>query len=616
MQRTFQYLRTHLWYTVSLTFGIAIICTAICYQRYMKYKYADFLLEKNYMMEEAVLDTMQKNLDYSLMEYIDLGAKISIERNIYELADSVFLSEQADTAMDTRDLKSNLQVLAGMSSNILNISAVSSEGKTCQYDRLLRNDSTMWSIDDEENLAHTYEKLNKQANSAEVPRYIVDCLPSKHPTSGEQVFHIFYPLIGNNYSFSQMNNMLAITYKMDMLKPFLETSEEEKDSYSVRYITDDKGTVIYHSDEDYIGKSETVYLSSSSFLTLEKELVRVGWTLHIALDKEKLNRNVDGILWQGMIAYCLLLAALMVVFYYMMRKITKPLNKIKIAMDVTGSQGKRKKVAVEGEHEIWQVAAGYNEMLDRLKLQEMKAEKQHKLTLLSLERQHQAEWEALETQINAHFICNTLGTINYEALEVGNFKVSHLIKKLSNILRYTFDQKKQKVYMCQEMAWIEQYLFLQKARLEDVFEYKIEFDESLAHWPCCKLMLQPFVENAIIHGFEGRENGGYLNIRADKAGELLKLTIEDNGCGISEEKCRGIQEMLMSEQLEAAEGIGIGIQNVASRMRMFYGKDVQITLTSKPQKGTVFVFWLPFPAKQKINSQIGGGYNALDDCGR
>lgn len=605
MHRIFQYLRKHLWYTVSLIFGIAIVCMAICYQRYMKYKYADFLLEKNHLMEQAVLDTMQKNLDYSLLEFIDIGAQISIKQDIYELSEKVFFGDEEDVARATRDLKSNLGILAGMSNNILNISVISAEGESCQYNSLLRTHTTMWSDTEPSFFASIYEELYTQANSASVPRYIVKCVPSEYPVSGEKVFHIFYPLIGRNHFFSNMHTMLSVTYKLEVLQPFLETGEEEI-SYSVRYITDDEGRIISHSNPDYIGKVEETYLASSSFITLEKDLDRVGWKLHIALDKAELNRSVDGILRQGMVVYFLLLIALAVVFYLMMSKITRPLGKIKTAMNITGNQGRRKQVQVEGVHEIWQVAKGYNEMLDKLSLQEKEVEKQHRLALVSLERQHQAEWEALETQINAHFLCNTLGTINYEAMEGDNVKVSQLIKKLSNILRYTFDQKHQTVYMCQEIAWIEQYLYLQKARLEDVFSYEIIFDEKFAQWPCCKLMLQPFVENAILHGFEGRESGGKLYIRADECGELLRLSIKDNGCGIEAEKCRLLQEMLESEKMEIPKNVGIGICNVASRMRMFYGPDVRITLESEPGGGSEFIFMIPFPKNKKPYSQTGG----------
>ena len=206
-----------------------------------------------------------------------------------------------------------------------------------------------------------------------------------------------------------------------------------------------------------------------------------------------------------------------------------------------------------------------------------------------------AERGALESQINAHFICNTLNAINYEAMESGNFKVSILLKKLSNILRYTFDQKHQNVYMFQEISWIEQYLFLQRERLDNAFSYEIDFDSDYDNWPCRKLMLQPFVENSIVHGFEGMENGGNIKITGKGYKEFLEIIIEDNGQGMTEERKEVIQEILDNPMLAKKREVGIGISNVITRMRMHYGEKMKVEFWTEEGKGTRFVFILPMP---------------------
>lgn len=206
-----------------------------------------------------------------------------------------------------------------------------------------------------------------------------------------------------------------------------------------------------------------------------------------------------------------------------------------------------------------------------------------------------AEREALESQINAHFICNTLNAINYEAIDSGNYKVSILLKKLSNILRYTFDQKHQNVYMFQEISWIEQYLFLQKERMEQTFEYQIDFDSDYASWPCRKLMLQPFVENSILHGFEGMDSGGRIRIIGHGYKEFLKIVIEDNGCGMSKERKAVIREILENPMIAKEREVGIGISNVITRMRMYYGNGFQVFMESDSGRGTSFTFILPTP---------------------
>lgn len=457
----------------------------------------------------------------------------------------------------------------------------------------------MWRNSDSSFLTVMYQQLYKKVQENSVPRYMVSAYPQIHPVTGERVFHIFFPLIGNKPSFSKMNAMISVTFSMDILAPLLELVENDDDTYTKGYITDAFGTIIMHTDEENIGRSEEAYLSNKLLITLDQPLNKLNWNLHIALDKEMLNKSVSKILYNGNKVYIFFLLGLALVFYLLIQKFTRPLNKIQKAMEVTGAGKKRKKVKIEGDNEVWKLAEVYNEMLDKLLQQEQETEKSYRMSLMAIERQHQAEREALETQINAHFLCNTLGTINYEAIEAGNRKVSLLIKKLSNILRYTFDQKCQNVYMSQEFAWIEQYLYLQKARFEDAFDYEIDLQEEYDMWPCCKLMLQPFVENAIIHGFKGREIGGMLKIMAKGQGEYIKIVINDNGYGIPEEREKAIQEIIKGNDVSDDLRIGIGIRNVVARIHIFYGDSAQISLWSKEGEGTKFEFLLPYPERKE-----------------
>ena len=113
--------------------------------------------------------------------------------------------------------------------------------------------------------------------------------------------------------------------------------------------------------------------------------------------------------------------------------------------------------------------------------------------------------------------------------------------------------------MFQEISWIEQYLFLQRERLDSVFDYAIDFDSDYDNWPCRKLMLQPFVENSIIHGRDV------------------------------------IQEILDNPMIAKKREVGIGISNVIARMRMHYGEEMKVEFWTEEGKGTRFIFILPMP---------------------
>ena len=588
------YLRTHIWIQISFIFIMSLMLIIFCYQVYMRKAYENFLIKKNHLMESAVLDTMQMNIDHTMTDYINIGAQIAVSSSVYDLAGRLTVTKE-DPERDLMILKTTFTTMANYSKNIINISVISKEGEAYQYDRLYQLDTVMWSRKDSVFLKEMYKKLYEKANDRTVPKYLVSTEHGIHPTNNKPVFHIFYPIVGKENCFSKIHGMLCVTFRLDMLQPFMDILSGDEETYSQAYVTEEEGRIIGHSNPEYKGKFESDYRKNGMLFILDKPLEKVNWQLHVSLDRDKLNKSVMGIIAEGMGVYIFLILVVAGIFYLIIRKINKPLRSIEIAMKMTASGSKKSdgKVTVEGEHEIWQLAVGYNDMIDKLLKQEKEVEENHQLFITAIKRQHQAEREALETQINAHFLCNTLGTINYEAMECGNFKVSELIKKLSNILRYTFAQKNQNVYMYQEFAWIDQYLFLQKARLEDVFDYKVEFPEECANWSCCKLMLQPFVENAVMHGFEGMESGGKLYVGARREGERLVVSVRDNGSGISAEKLEQIQKVLAGKEGTNMKKIGIGIRNVVARMRLFYGDGILMEVTSKKGDGTEFKIYIP-----------------------
>ena len=239
------------------------------------------------------------------------------------------------------------------------------------------------------------------------------------------------------------------------------------------------------------------------------------------LIKEKVNAIYMKVVYLYIVAIVVVLAILFLFTNHTMR----PVKMIGQSIQKVKNGDIREQLPIEGENEIWQLAQEYNEMLKAIQEAQKEVERQHDEIVESLKMKRRAEREALESQINAHFICNTLNAINYEAIDNGDLKVSILLKKLSNILRYTFDQKHQNVYIFQEISWVEQYLFLQKERMDGVFDYEIRFDQDYNDWPCRKLMLQPFVENSILHGFEGLEEGGKIRIIGEGYQDCLKIEI-------------------------------------------------------------------------------------------
>jgi two-component system sensor histidine kinase YesM len=231
-----------------------------------------------------------------------------------------------------------------------------------------------------------------------------------------------------------------------------------------------------------------------------------------------------------------------------------------------------KKMPVEVEF----IALQFNDMLQILDTA-LKKEKE------AGERQLEAEIKALEAQINPHFLYNTLDTINWMAIDKEDFDISNAINALATILRYAITNSNATVEVRQELEWLKKYIYLQQIRLKNTFRYEVDADPEVMNCKIHKLILQPFVENAIIHGFEGLTREYVLEIILKPRKDRICITIKDNGNGMEPAMIDEINHKLLSD---FDKGSHIGIENVISRLYMYYGEEASIEISSVLGEGT------------------------------
>lgn len=204
---------------------------------------------------------------------------------------------------------------------------------------------------------------------------------------------------------------------------------------------------------------------------------------------------------------------------------------------------------------------------------------------LELEEEYRAiQLKALQSQINPHFLFNVLNSISSLAIIEDAQKTSDVIYNLSHILRYTLKKANKIVKIQEEVDNIKAYLEIQKVRFEDRIRYKLEVEESVKNFQIPFLALQVFVENAVLHGIEEKEQGGYVNVLISSLGDKINIKIEDDGIGILENRLLQIRE-----EIENRDKIGlekIGINNVNKRMYYCFGDDYEIKIDSQISKGT------------------------------
>lgn len=591
------YCKSHMWCSFAMAILVAIILLMTIMWVYMKNQYYTHLVETTYTTEEALMNSVRINMKNQMETYINLGSGLSINE---ETVDAIqdFVTGDVD-AQTNKDMSNALKSAARSSTFIVGIAVASEEGIIYQYDKnemRIAGSRPIWEEDSEEMIKEVFSEIKEKNGKNEIPRYKIITHPMIHPNMESLgMIHIAFPLKNLN-SYQNVEYMMLVSFQTQPLTSFLRQMNQNQEEYIQAYIEDSEGEIMLHTQgREYMGIRSSDYQKENQLTGLTAQIGNYGWTLHAVIDEEMLMKKVDTIYGQMVIIYAGAILIILLILFWTTNRILRPVNIISNSIKRVEDSETREQIAIEGTNEVWQLAQEYNNMLQKIRKAAQDVEEQHDKVIESLKMKQRAEREALESQINAHFICNTLNAINYEAMESGNFKVSILLKKLSNILRYTFDQKHQNVYMFQEISWIEQYLFLQRERLDNAFSYEIDFDSDYDNWPCRKLMLQPFVENSIVHGFEGMENGGNIKITGKGYKEFLEIIIEDNGQGIAEKRKAVIQEILDDPMLAKKREVGIGISNVITRMRMHYGEKMKVEFWTEEGKGTRFVFVLPMP---------------------
>ncbi|WP_259619641.1 cache domain-containing sensor histidine kinase [Paenibacillus doosanensis] len=305
---------------------------------------------------------------------------------------------------------------------------------------------------------------------------------------------------------------------------------------------------------------------------------KTGWTIVNVTSEAKMFSEMYAMqkitIWTGLA----MLSVSILLIVYFSGLLTKSIRTIVSAMQQTEHGNLNVKLDDTSGDEMSIIASSYNKMMATIN-ELMERTKQ------AVQKQKESDIRSLEAQINPHFLYNTLDSINWMAIEKEEHEISRMLKGLALILRYSVSSSNQMVPLARELEWLEQYLFLQKTRFSDSFQYYVHMQPGLQQAPMYKLLLQPFVENSILHGFAGRKSGSELHIRFWTEDESsLCVEIEDNGCGMDEAVVRSI---LLAEARDAAEASsGIGIRNVIERLQLYYGERAHCRIESVRGRGT------------------------------
>lgn len=262
---------------------------------------------------------------------------------------------------------------------------------------------------------------------------------------------------------------------------------------------------------------------------------------------------------------------------------TRPIGRLKNAMKQVEAGDFEIQVESKAHDEIGMLIQSFNYMVSRLRQLIMEVYQQ-KLA------QKNAELTALQAQINPHFLYNTLDSINWMLIEKGEWEISDVVVSLGDILKYSLHGEEMLVLFEEELKYIESYLCIQKNRLEDRLTVQIEIDEEAKLCFVPKLILQPIVENAILHGIEKKKEMGRIQIQAIVREGTLEIRVTDDGIGMQPDRLMRFRESIMSDEIS---GKHIGMRNVHRRIQLHFGEAYGLKIDSEWQKGTTVTILLP-----------------------
>ncbi|WP_434748942.1 cache domain-containing sensor histidine kinase [Paenibacillus amylolyticus] len=351
-----------------------------------------------------------------------------------------------------------------------------------------------------------------------------------------------------------------------------------------------------HLDPQAVMNSESVVQNGKeSYIVVKQRSELTGWTLAVLTPLRETTEGVSilrtALLVSGIIGVVLFL----VMSFFLSTMITRPLIRLMRAMRGAQPGAMRPNLMVSSTLEINELNEVYNQMVYR----------QNELTRVVHEKevmQSRAEMKALQSQINPHFLFNTLEAFYWSLEEKGEEEMARMVIAMSQLFRYIISSPHQDewVTLADELEHVERYLNIMQMRLGDRMQWEIKLSDELRNVPMPKLLIQPLVENAVLHGIESSLKPGRIEISvhpSSKTGEVC-VEVRDTGPGIDEERLQTIRHALNNgDSVALGRGTGVGLINVHQRLRLYFGSQLdehaKLTIESKLGTGTVICFEIP-----------------------
>ena len=521
----------------------------------------------NYYLQDY-LETVIKEED----DYVDSG--IGKNMRSYEMSSQAF----SDTLLSRADISSIM--IFGKKKMLLNRSMYT-------YQKV----------------ALDYSKLDWYAKAVAKPQDAIITGPNRHSffDTDDEVISLSREV--QSYENGTFRGVILINLNMNKITEIC-NSFQEKQEYFI-CIINDKGELVYEQqngrerfafDEKEnrqelntaLGKTKEscfrLNYRGEKYLVTRTDMKTTGWTLVSMVPYKSVMAETMAISGVMILAVAITLIVTLLLLNRILTGVVKPLKKLEKYMVQVNPDNMDQRMEILTDDEIGHLSMKFNQMMDRIRnLKEQVIEEQ--------EDKRKYELQALQAQINPHFLYNTLDSIIWMA-ETNDSNIVAMTEALAKLFRISLNKGNEEISLERELEHVKNYLIIQSMRYADKFTYEISAEPGVERCRTIKLILQPIVENCIYHGIKKKRGTGKITIRAYRREQNLIIEVSDDGCGMPEEICRKI----LSDEIESENisGSGIGVKNVNERIQLRFGKKYGLSYSSEEGVGTTVTYVLPY----------------------
>ena len=395
----------------------------------------------------------------------------------------------------------------------------------------------------------------------------------------------------------EMVSLFSVTHVGEVIRGF-----NRDEQLGTTFILDSSGSLIFAGDryqeasrllKGLTSKEAGVYKTAfdaqgngrrQGYTIVVSDVEENGWKIVSCVRTARLTASYN----QVTLASILVISLLFLLFYlfsrYFLGQIITPLHTVVEGMKEMEEGNLTVHVEPAGQSEIRTMIHSFNRMVRELKASIEENEQVQ-------QKKHQAEVRALQSQINPHFLVNPRNPIRFMA-QVSKFDgIRKMAEALIKILSCSFRGSISFYTVREELDVLDSYLYLMKIRYSDGFEVVYDIDETCMDYKVPRLILQPIVENSIVHGLAEKEDDiGHLTVRLKASGDSLIFTVEDDGRGMTEEE---IRQLLTPRERAEGDNTSIGVENVLSRLKLNFGSRYGIRMESQPGQYTKTILTIP-----------------------